>query len=105
MSEPPSKPVPYRVAYSERVRNAARELVAQARARGLTPQVLAALREIDERLHLYPQFGQPLRDLRLEPAQLWIGVVPPLVVQYILDEERRLVIIVVPITAQPESGL
>jgi hypothetical protein len=61
----------------------------------LGPQVLAALKKLDGLLHLYPQFGQPLRDLHLEPAQLWIGVVSPLVVRYILDEERRLVMVVV----------
>ena len=105
MSEPPSPPVPYRVVYSGRVRNELRALIARARARGLAPQVLAAVRAIDERLRLYPQFGQPLRDLVLEPAQVWVGVVPPLVVQYTLDEQRRLVMVVVPLTALPDSGL
>jgi hypothetical protein len=71
----------------------------------LSAPVLQAVRQIDERLRIYPQFGQPLRDLVLEPLQLWIGVVPPLVVQYILDEERRVVMVVVPILPLPRSGL
>ena len=82
-----------------------RALVARARDRGLGSHVLAAVREPDRRLRVYPQFGQPLRDLRLEPAQVWIAVVPPLTVQYVLDEERRSVFVVTPIVPLPESGL
>ena len=49
------------------------------------------------RLRIYPQFGQPLQDLFAHPAQSWIGVVPPLVVKYIVDESRRQVIVSYPI--------
>src|SRR5262249_37394814 len=104
VSETSSAPTPYRVAYSERVRNELRELIATAKARGLVPQVLAAVKEMDQRLRIYPQFGEPIRDLKLEPAQIWVGVVGPLVVQYVLDEERRLVMVVGPIRALPEAG-
>jgi len=65
----------------------------------------AAIQALDHRLRVYPQFGQPLRDLTVEPAQLWIATVPPLVVKYLLDEERRLVMVVQPITPLPGSGL
>lgn len=68
-------------------------------------EVLAAIREIERRLQIYPQFGQPLRDLSVEHAQLWIGVVPPLVVQYVVDEDRRNVMLPVPIMPLPNSGL
>jgi len=68
-------------------------------------EVLAAIKEIDRRLRIYPQFGQPLSDLLLEPAQLWIGVVSPLVVHYYLDEKRRLVMVVDPIRPLSNSGL
>jgi hypothetical protein len=105
MSESSGSPEPYRVSYSEQVRIELRDLISRARGRGLAPQVLAAAREIDKRLHIYPQFGQPLRDLKLEPAQLWVGVVPPLVVQYVLDEERRVVMVTVPIVPTAHSGL
>ncbi len=105
MSETPTGPDPYRVVYSEHVRNELRDLAARAKSRGLGRQVLAALKEIDRRLHIYPQFGEPLLDLKLEPAQVWIGVIPPLVVQYVLDDERRLVMVVVPIRPLPNSGL
>jgi hypothetical protein len=96
---------PYRVVYSEKVRAGLKELAARARDRGLGAQLLAALQTIDYRLRIYPQFGDPLRDLALEPAQVWIGVIPPLVVQYVLDESKRLVMVVVPIVPLPHSGL
>lgn len=35
MSDPPSGPVPYRVTYSGRVRDALKDLVKRARGRGL----------------------------------------------------------------------
>jgi len=82
-----------------------RDLVLRAREVGQGEQVLAAIREIDSRLQIYPQFGQPLRDLSAESAQLWIGVVSPLVVQYVLDEAHRQVMIVHPLMALPRSGL
>jgi hypothetical protein len=63
------------------------------------------VKEIDTRLRSYPQFGQPLQDLLLEPGQAWIGTVPPLVVKYVLDEEKRQVTVVVPLSPLPESGL
>jgi hypothetical protein len=108
MSEPPGDPpapVPYRVSYSELVRNELRSLLARARGRGLGQQVLAAVKEIDKRLRIYPQFGQPLQDLKLGAGQTWIGTVPPLVVKYVLDEERRQVMVVVPLSPLPELGL
>lgn len=103
MTDPP--PLPYRVSYSQRVRDELVRLVARARARGLSPQVLTAVREIDRRLQVYPQFGQPLRNLSVDPAQLWIGVVAPLVVHYVLDEDRREVSVILPFQPLPRSGL
>jgi len=104
MTDLPTTPIPYRVSYTEQVRQALRPLVARARERGLSQQVLDALKEIDRRLRIYPQFGQPLRDLKLEGTQLWIGVVPPLVVHYVLNEEMRLVMVAVPIVSLRRSG-
>jgi hypothetical protein len=98
-------PEPYRVSYSERVHADLEDRVARAKARGLLKQVHDALKTIDDRLRIYPQFGQPLRDLQLETAQVWIAVVPPLTVQYVLHEQTRPVWIVVPIRPLPNSGL
>jgi len=75
-----------------------------AKERGLGPQFLAALKEIDYRLRIYPQFGQPLSDLTLETAVIWIGVVPPLVVHYVLDEAQRTVFVVVPLVPLSNAG-
>lgn len=105
MSESLPGPTPYRVAYSGRVRDAAKQLMDRARERGLEARVFAAFKEIDRRLRIYPQFGDPLRDLVLTPARLWIGVVNPLVVTYLLDEDRRLVMVGVPIQPLPHTGL
>jgi hypothetical protein len=104
MSEPGRVPNPYRVVYSDRVPTALLGLAARAREGGLGPQFVAAVKEIDRRLRIYPQFGQPVYNLKLEPAQVWIGVVPPLVVRYSLDAERRLVMVGIPILPLPRSG-
>lgn len=93
----------YEVIYSGRVIDALRELAVRNAAR--SAQLLAALREIDRRLRLFPQFGQPLRDLTVEPAQLWIGVIPPLVLYYVLDESQKRVLVVRPPAPLPRSGV
>lgn len=98
-------PVPYVVSYSQRVRDELVRLVTRTRGLGLAPTVLAAAREIDRRLRIYPQFGQPLRMLSVGSAQLWVGVVPPLVVHYVLDEDRHRVMVVLPFLTLPRSGL
>jgi hypothetical protein len=105
MSEPADRPQPYRVSYSERVRIELRELITRAKSVGKGKEFLAAAKLLDERLKIYPQFGQPIYDLQLEPARIWIGVVPPLVAQYVLDEERRLVLVGMPIRPLPGTGL
>ena len=98
-------PVPYRVSYSERVRNELRALIIKAQDRGLGRQVLDAAKEMDRRLRIYPQFGQPLKDLTLESGQVWIGVVAPLVVRYALYEDRRIVMVAAPTMPLPHLGL
>jgi hypothetical protein len=105
VTEPSDAPIPYRVVYSERVRDTLRELVARARESGLGPEVVAAVKEIDRRLRVYPQFGEPLVELTQESGQVWVGAVPPLVVRYAVYEERRLVMVAVPILPMPGSGL
>jgi hypothetical protein len=105
MSDEGPAPAPYQVSYSGRVRDELEKLITRARALGRAGEVLRALKAIDYRLHVYPQFGQPLRDLNLEPARVWVACVPPLTVQYVLDEDRRAVAVVAPITPLPKSGL
>ena len=90
---------------TQSVRDELRKLTARARDRGFGNEVLAAVKELDRRLHVYPQFGQPLQDLTLEPGQVWIAVVAPLVVRYAVFDDKRLVMVAVPITPLPRSGL
>jgi hypothetical protein len=93
----------YEVSYSGRVIDALRALV--LRNPGHVRMLLGALRGVERRLRVYPQFGQPLRDLAGGPAQLWIGVVPPLVFHYILNEDRRTVLVIRPPAPLPRTGI
>jgi hypothetical protein len=85
----------YRVVYSEGVREAVRRFAGVAKAAGTFQELVAAVRELDRRLHIYPQFGDPIIDLAQEPGQVWLGTVPPLVARYAIYEQRRLVIVTV----------
>lgn len=89
MSDPAERPAPYVVSYTGAVRQRLRELAAAARARGDGAEYLAALREFDRRLRVYPQFGDPLMDLRAQIGQFRLGVVPPLAMRYGVFEEQR----------------
>jgi len=93
VSEPDDQPVPYRVSYSERVRQELLSLADRAREGGYGPQFFAALRKIDRCLRIYPQFGDPLMDLTQSSGQIRVGVVPPLVMRYTVYEDLRLVIV------------
>jgi hypothetical protein len=88
-----SGPVPYRVAYSERVRQRFLALADLARERGDGEAFLAAVKEFHRRLCLYPQFGEPLIDLTQEVGQVWIGIVRPLAMRYGVFDERRVVMV------------
>lgn len=74
----------YEVSYSERVIEHLREMVLRNPRRANA--IRAAFREFNRRFRIYPLFGQPLRDLSVPRAQLWIATIPPLVVEYVLVE-------------------
>jgi hypothetical protein len=93
VSPAPTEPVPYRVVYSERVRQRLLALADVARERGDGEAFLAALREFHRRLCLYPQFGEPLIELTQELGQVWLGVVRPLAMRYGVFDERRVVMV------------
>lgn len=86
-------PAPYRVVYSERVRQRLLALADVARQRGDGEAFVAALKEFHRRLGVYPQFGDPLIDLTQEPGQVRIGIVRPLTMRYVVLDERRLVVV------------
>jgi hypothetical protein len=93
VSDPSPPPTPYRVSYSARVQQEILRLGDLASERGQGAEYLAAVKEIDRRLRIYPQFGEPLLNLTHEPGQVWIGTVAPLVLRYAIYEERRLVVV------------
>lgn len=93
--------VPYHLSYSPRVIQAFATLVTGITDPNLQKQVVVAAKDMDYRLRTYPQFGEPLRDLSLEGLCQWIGAVPPLVVQYVIDEVRRQVFVGLPISLMP----
>ncbi len=103
-SEEAPPPVPYKVSYSERVREELRGLLEKAQAAGRGKEYLEAAKEIAARLRIYPQFGDPLLDLTHETGKVWIATVGPLVVRYAIYEDLRLVIVATPIRELPKAG-
>ncbi len=93
MSTGAPEPVPYRVAYAERVRQRLLALADVARQRGDGEAFVAAVKEIHRRLCLYPQFGEPLFDLTHETGQVWLGVVRPVSMRYGVLDDRRVVLV------------
>ena len=104
MSTDADTPRPYQVSLSGRVYDRVRELAAAARERGDGEAFLAALREFHRRLRIYPQFGDPLVDLREEAGQIRIGIVPPLAMRYGVLEERRQVFVAALPVLLPKSS-
>lgn len=105
MSETSEEPVRYQVSYSGFVLAELAKLLARAEERGLGLPLRAALRDMDHRLHIFPQFGDPLIDLSHPGGQILLGTVPPLVVRYALYREERLVIVTTPIAPLHHIGL
>jgi hypothetical protein len=103
-SEPTPSPTPYQVIPSGRVAAELKALVKRAAATGFGHQALSALKEIERILRIYPQFGEPRRDLTMVGETAWAMTIPPLYVEYIIDELNRVVYIVIPFKALPNSG-
>lgn len=93
MSMAAPAPEPYKVVYAERVRRRLLSLGEVARDRGDGAAFVAAVKEFHRRLCIYPQFGDPLIDLKQEPGQVWIGTVRPLSMRYAVLDDRRLVMV------------
>ena len=104
MSAAEPGPTPYRVVYSERVRQRLLGLADMARERGDGEAFLAALKEFHRRLCVYPQFGEPLVDLTQESGQVWIGTVRPLAMRYGIFDDRRIVMVAALPVLLPQSG-
>ena len=104
MNGPENELVPYRVAYSERVRTELKALVDRALDAGQGRVVLDALQELDARLRIYPQFGERRRDLAMSGQSQWDAAFPPLFVEYVIDEPNRAVYVVIPLKVLPHAG-
>ena len=103
MSQPPS-PSFYRVIPSGRVSAELKALFKRAQAVGLGWQVLDALKALHRVLSVYPQFGEPVRDLKTVQETIYVASFPPLFVEYVIDEPRREVVIGIPFKVMPNSG-
>lgn len=105
MSPAAPAPEPYRVVYAERVRQRVLTLAELARERGDGDAFVAALKEFHRLLCLYPQFGDPLIDLKKEPGQVRIGIIRPLSMRYaVLDDQRLVMVGALPILLPKPGG-
>ncbi|HEV3255378.1 MAG TPA: hypothetical protein VG013_00730 [Gemmataceae bacterium] len=85
---------PYRVIYSELVRNALKDLYARAAQKGLAAHVLSAVQTIDHRLRTDPRlFGEAKYRYRVLKLELRVAIEPPLVVHYTVHDEQALVFV------------
>jgi hypothetical protein len=106
VSQPSPDVPPYRVVYSGECREEIRHLLVQARGKGRLAEIAQAIRDAETRLAWIPlDFGEPLRDLVAMRLQVFIGTIPPLVIEYAVAEARRLVYVTRPIKLLSNSGL
>ena len=106
MTQPSDKTPPYRVVYSGLCRDAAKNLLARAKAKGRFDEVAQAIRGINTRLSWIPlDFGEPLQLFVHLGIKVFIGSLAPLVVRYDVDEQRHIVYVSLPFNLLPKSGL
>jgi hypothetical protein len=105
VSEAAPKLVPYRVEVSGRVSAEVKALHARITDPRGRLELINALLTIDHVLRIYPQFGEPLRNLTTIGQTLYAAVFPPLFVEYVIDEPNRTVYIGMPFKHLPKSGL
>jgi hypothetical protein len=83
-----------------------RQLLMRAKAKGRLAEIAQVIRDVETRLAWIPlDFGEPLRDLAHLGIVVLTGALPPLVVEYGVDEARRIVYVSVPFRLLPGSGL
>jgi hypothetical protein len=83
---------------------AAKALFNRAADVGRGAQILEAIKEVHRILSVYPQYGEPLQDLDTFGATIYTLAVPPLVVEYLINETARAVFIGVPFKVLSNSG-
>jgi len=88
------EPLRYAVEMSHQTRDELKGLHRRAADRGEGPEFVAAARQAIERLRNAPlEFGEPLFRLPVLKLSVRQGVIRPLVVDFAVHEERRLVFI------------
>jgi hypothetical protein len=91
---PSGKEPRFRVIYSESVRQAFRTLHSRAVQHGLGEAVLAAAKAMNEQLGTDPRtFGDPNYSLQAMRLDVYVRVLPPLVVHYAVHKTKDLVIV------------
>jgi hypothetical protein len=82
----------FEVKLSQKIKKRAKELYQETLLRGEGPRFLKALRVINDRLRRDPiHFGEPLYHLRALKLVMYQVVVSPIVVVYVIHEEKPLV--------------
>jgi hypothetical protein len=95
----------FKVAYSDAVRNALKELLKRAQEQGRIADVMAALKEINGRLHTDPTvFGEPFLNLKHLQGQMRHAVVGPLAVEFGVHPKSRHVFVVKPLVLSSVPG-
>ena len=84
----------YQVTYSERVKQRLKAMGKEATRRGDREAFVAALKDFDYRLQVFPQFGVLVCHLVFEGAKLYNGTIRPLDMSYAVYEGQRLVLVV-----------
>ncbi len=105
MAPPPSPPL-YRIETIPLVERALEALQERAFAANRGKEFESALEEIYRRLQIYPQYGEIHKELKQGEAVYTSRAftIPPLFVEYIVDELNRRVYITAPLKAMPHSG-
>ncbi len=70
-------PIPYRVSYSGLILAEVRRLIAAAETGERAELILAAFKELDRVLRIYPQFGEPEINLPHEDGVRYRAIMPP----------------------------
>lgn len=106
MSEAPKGPPPFHLACSDLCRRQLQFTLEQAAAKGRLEEFVNAARGINSRLRwVHLDFGEPTLEYVHPGLQEYVGTVPPFVVQYSVDEVRRIVYVNVPFKLLPNCGL
>jgi hypothetical protein len=105
VSEETPPPIPYQVIYSASARSALIDIAVRANQVGRGAEYAAVVAEMEQWLRIYPQFGEPIIDLKTDVGQILIAAFAPLMIRYAISETRRHVYVAAPPRLLPRSGI